>query len=202
MLEDTEKLMALAIDPEAKKKMAEESKAWFESEAKPLLEKSFKHHDTSNTGVLDKAEAAIFFKHMVGEETDFAQAMVAFSIEAGIKMSLATLESLSEEDREKIKPQLEEQMKKEIESAKADVQKKEENYKANKAELDAAAFSVLDTSGDGSLQLTEFLAAFEPDSTMNLEVHMALGYVTKEEVEEQKKREAAAKEQAGDCSQQ
>merc|ERR1719512_640972 len=113
---------------------------------------------------------------------------------------MGTLDSLSEEEREKIKPLLEEQMKKEIEAAQAEVQKKEENYKANKAEYDAAAFKVLDTNGDGTIQLVEFIAAFEPDTAKNLELKMAIGYMTKEEFEEQKKREEQAKD-AGGCSQ-
>merc|ERR1712039_528936 len=99
------------------------------------------------------------------------------------------LASLSEEKREKIKPQLETQMKK-------------DNYKANKSYLDSAAFKVLDTNADGTLQLVEFLAAFEPDSTRNLELHLALGFVTAEEVKAQREREERSIEQAGDCAQQ
>jgi len=202
LIGDQEKLMAIAMDPEAKTKMAEESKAWFDAEAKPLLEKSFKFHDTKNTDVLDKEEAAVFFTHLVQEDTDFAQAVSALTIEAGVKMSMGMLGSLSEEEREKIKPQLEEQMKQQIEASQAEVQKKEDAYKANKSDLDAAAFKVLDTNKDGTLQLSEFLAAFEPGSSKNVDLHVALGFVSKEEVEEQKKREEAAKEEAAGCSQQ
>merc|ERR1739844_753218 len=100
-------------------------------------------------------------------------------------------------EREKIKPHLEEQMKQRIEAAQADVQKKEDNYKANKADFDAAAFRVLDTNADGTLQLVEFIAAFEPDTEKNLALHLALGYIIKEEVEAQKKREEKATEDAG-----
>merc|ERR1712012_550657 len=104
-------------------------------------------------------------------------------------MSMAMLTSLSEEEREKIKPQMEEQMKQKIEASKDEVQKKEDAYKANKSDLDAAAFKVLDTNEDGTIQLSEFLAAFEPGTSKNLGLHVALGYVSKEEVEEQKRRE-------------
>lgn len=202
LISDQEKLLALAVDPEANKKLNEESKAWFESEAKPLLEKSFKRHDINNSDVLDPKEADLLFKHMVREETNFAQAISALSIEAGARMSMGMLKLVSIEEREKIKPLLEEQIKKKIESAMAEVQKKEDNYKANKADFDAAAFKVLDTNADGTLQLVEFLAAFEPHTSKNMEMYMALGYVTKEEFEEQKKREEQATEQAGECAQQ
>merc|ERR1711994_752863 len=141
----------------------------------------------------------------VHEETDMAKAMSALSIQAGIKMSLSMLEGMSQEDREQIKPEIEKQMKQAIETAKAEVQKKEDNYKADKAAHDAAAFKVLDTNGDGTVQLPEFIAAFEPETEMNTNLHIALGYLTKEEVEQQKKMQEQAKEDAkaaSDCNQQ
>merc|ERR1740121_2902378 len=115
------------------------------------------------------------------------------------------LDMLSEEEKEQIKPQLEEQMRKSIEIAQAEVQKKEDNYKASKAACDAAAFKVLDTNADGTIQVSEFLAAFEPETEKNVEMHIALGYLTKEEVDEQKKREQEAQERvqaAENCAQQ
>merc|ERR1719335_272530 len=48
-------------------------------------------------------------------------------------------------------------------------------YKANKPEKDAAIFKVMDTSGDGSIQLEEFIACFEPESEKNKEMMVALG---------------------------
>merc|ERR1719210_1929527 len=104
------------------------------------------------------------------------------------------LNSMSEEEREQVKPMLEEQMQKKIEAAQAEVQKKEDNYKANKAACDAAAFKVLDTNEDGTIQVSEFLAAFEPDTEKNVEMHIALGYLTQEEVDQQKAREQEAQE--------
>merc|ERR1712083_1265936 len=104
-----------------------------------------------------------------------------------------------------IKPQIEQQMKQAIDLAKAEVQKKEDRYKADKAAHDAAAFKVLDTNGDGTIQLSEFVAAFEPETETNISLHIALGYLTKEEVELQKQQEAQAKEDAqaaANCNQQ
>merc|ERR1719346_763807 len=106
---------------------------------------------------------------------------------------MGELETMSEEEREKLKPHLEEHMKKQIEAAQAEAQRKEDIYKANKADYNAAAFKVLDTNTDGTIQLVEFIAAFEPNSAKNLELKMAVGYMTKEDVEEQKKREEQAK---------
>merc|ERR1719411_18722 len=141
----------------------------------------------------DKDEAAVFFTNLMKEETDLAKAMSALTIEVGVKMGFAQLEGLSQEQREEMKPIFEQQIKTQIEAAKAQVQKKEDNYKAGKADHDAAAFKVLDKNGDGTIELAEFLAAFEPESQKNIDLHIALGYLTKEEVEAQQKAEAEAK---------
>jgi len=197
LIGDQERLMAIAMDPEAQKKIKEESQEWFRTEARPLLEKSFKHHDYRTSDTLDAEEAGRFFQHMIAAETQLAKAMSAFSIEAGIKMSMSMMESmLSPEEREAVKPQIEENIKKAIAIAKEEVQKKEDNYLANKAENDAAAFKVLDRNGDGTIQLQEFLSAFEPETERNVELHLALGFLTKEEIEQQKMQEEQAREQA------
>jgi len=192
LIGDQERLMAIAMDPEAQKKIKEESQEWFKTEARPLLEKSFKHHDYRTSDTLDPEEAGKFFQHMISAETQLAKAMSALAIEAGIKMSMQMLENmLGPEERIELKAQIEAQIQKAIEVAKAEVQKKEDNYMANKAENDKAAFKVLDRNGDGTIQLQEFLAAFEPETERNVELHLALGYLTQEEIEQQKMMEEA-----------
>merc|ERR1712129_111464 len=181
-------------------------KAWYLAEAKPLLEKSFKHHDTRENDTLDPQEAARFFEHMIGEETKLAKAMSALSIEAGIKMSVAMLENmLSAEEREEVRPQIEEQIRQTVADVKVEVQKKEDHYLLDKKAHDAAAFKVLDVNGDGTIQLGEFIAAFEPETERNTALHLALGFLTQEEIDKQKKLEAEASEKAGgapECNQQ
>merc|ERR1712183_4645 len=135
------------------------------------------------------------------EETDLAKAMSALTIEVGVKMGMAQLEGLSQEKREELKPVFEQQIKTQVEAAKAQVQKKEDNYKSDKATHDAAAMKVLDKNGDGTIELAEFLAAFEPESEKNIALHVALGYLTKE-VEAHKKMEEEAKAEAPECAQQ
>lgn len=206
LIADQEKLMAIAMAPEAQQKLKDDSKEWFQTEAKPLLEKSFKHHDTRENDLLDKEEAAAFFQHLISAETKLAKAMSALSIEAGIKMSMAMLENmLSAEERKEVQPQIEEQMKVAVEAAKKAVQEKEDAYIANKDKHDAMAFKVLDVNNDGTLQLSEFLAAFEPETERNAQLHLALGFLTQEEIDQQKKMEAAAAKEASDsegCPQQ
>merc|ERR1719422_889340 len=141
------------MDQEAQSKLKEESKSWFENEARPLLEKSFKHHDKRNVGVLNKEEASTFFSNMVSKETMQAKAMSALSIEAAIKMSFGQLEArLTPEQREELKPQIEEQILNAVETAKVEVQKKEDRYMENKSACDAAAFKVLDANSDGTIE--------------------------------------------------
>merc|ERR1719499_1332609 len=144
MIEDQERLLTLAVDPEAKKKFAEDQKAWFDIEAKPLLEKSFKHHDTKNTDVLDKEEAAVFFAHVVHEGMEFIKAISALQLEAELKLFPKVLrqalteaagqgDKLDKETSEAVEVTVEEELKEQgkiirqaIEEVKAEAQKKEE----------------------------------------------------------------------------
>lgn len=181
-------LLQTAMDPEASKKFRKESRAWYESDAKPLLTKSFQHHDPNGSNTLDKAEAAVFFKNLVGEDAAFSKAMAALAMELSIEQAAVILEQMvPPEDRETAKEQIEGRIKSVTQEAVADIQRKEETYCADRASKNVAAFKVLDTNGDGSLQLKEFLEAFEPNSQRNLDFHLALGFLTEEEVKEQKK---------------
>merc|ERR1719401_2332406 len=122
--------METAMNPDALKKVQAESKAWFESDGKPLLEKSFKHHDTKNTGVLDKEEASAFFAHLISEETAMAKAAGAKVVESGLATSMGMMESMVPPDqREAMKAQIQGQMTQAIEQVKVEVQKKEDAYK-------------------------------------------------------------------------
>merc|ERR1712228_364106 len=71
--------------------------------------------------------------------------------------------------------QIKSQMGVQIDLIKMAIEKAKDEYMANKAERDAASFKVIDTSGDGTLQEQEFLAAFEPESEKNVAFMKALG---------------------------
>merc|ERR1719330_463822 len=119
---------------------------------------------------------------------EWSKTVSALSIETSMVMNMAFLgDNMSAEGRERARESIEAEMKRKIARAKADVQTREERYKANKAAHDEAAFKVIDTNGDGTIQLSEFLAAFEPCSDRNTELHIALGFTTREEAEEQKR---------------
>merc|ERR1719401_2570403 len=100
-----------AMLPEALKKQSEETQAWYEIEAQPLLEKSFKHHDTKGTGVLDKEEARDFFEHMVSESTGIYKAAAAGTVETGLKDVLEMwgpmMEEMPPDERDAMKIKME-----------------------------------------------------------------------------------------------
>merc|ERR1711879_270066 len=111
---------------------------------------------------------------MIAEETSMAKAAGAMAVESGVKMSMSMLEAMVPPDqREAMKAQIEGEMKKAIDQVKTEVQKKEDSYMNDKEACDAAAFKVLDTNGDGTIQLNEFLAAFEPQSDKSNEFQLA-----------------------------
>jgi len=176
LMADQAKLIEIITNPESAKKFQDECNAWFEADAKPLLEKSFKEHDTKGTGVLDKEEAAAFFANLIDEDTQLSKAM---SASAG---ATAVRGQLKADNPEASDQQVEDRVKKAIEGRNAEIQKKQDAYTADKAARDAAALKVLDVSGDGTLDLKEFLAAFEPENKKNIELHLALGFLTEEEV--------------------
>lgn len=143
-----------------------EEKSFFKQVAKPLLEKSFARHDTNSSAVLEKDEAAVFFGQLVHVDSGFCKAISALQLDFE---SQQFPEGPAQGEA--------------IEKAKADIQKREDEYNADKAARDAAAFKVLDTNGDGTLQKSEFIAAFEPGSEINAKFLRALGYGRKEEVQ-------------------
>merc|ERR1719410_2290383 len=98
---------------------------------------------------------------------------------------MAMLDEMSPEEREAAKPQVEEQINEALQELKAEVQQQEDAYKADKAAYDAAALKVLDTNGDGTIQLDEFLRALEPGTELNNQLHIALGFISEEVVEEE-----------------
>ena len=70
-----------------------------------------------------------------------------------------------------------------------------EEYKANKAAMDAAAFKVLDVSGDGKLQEEEVLNALMLGTPQNKKLQAALGFG--EEKVDQIMQEYGVQQQAG-----
>jgi len=181
---DFEKALDIMMNPdgEAAKAKQQAGKDFYNAQCKPLLEKSFKHHDTKDTGVLDKEEAAEFFRKAVNEFVSFfgevAKAQMKMSIDMMMSMFGGFIDE-GDEGAKQAKKEMEAEIKKQlaamIKAINAGLEAVKKGYLDNKAERDVAAFKVLDTSGEGTIQLVEFLAAFEPESEKSTEFQAALG---------------------------
>lgn len=173
---DMDKMMEMAFDPELMAAEKAKQAAFIETECKPLLEKSFQKHDKNGNGTLSPEEAAAFFKNVTFEATEFVKAIAGMSLMFGLKQSIDMMvQMVPPEQMKEMAEEIKSQMSTQIDMMKKMIEKMKEDYLANKAELDAAAFKVVDTNGDGTLQKQEFIAAFEQDSEKNLAFMKALG---------------------------
>eukprot|EP00927_Polykrikos_kofoidii_P047245 TRINITY_DN4135_c1_g1_i1.p1 TRINITY_DN4135_c1_g1~~TRINITY_DN4135_c1_g1_i1.p1 ORF type:complete len:284 (-),score=86.52 TRINITY_DN4135_c1_g1_i1:136-987(-) len=164
----------------------EEAKVEFVS----LLEQSFDHHNTEGTGVLSPEEAQIFFSNLVAESGGFMQ-NIAITCMRTMSMTMLTQviaqmdeasagdDNMTPEAKAAVKMQvisgMKEGMQAEIGQLKASIELQIADYKANKEERDAAAFKVLDSSGNGTIEKEEFKEAFTPETEKNNQLMEALG---------------------------
>lgn len=183
--------MELMFDP-AGQQMIEAKMASIKSGGTPLLEQSFKHHDSNNDGVLDAEEAAVFFAHVVAEEGTFMEMTVSATTLASMKQMMQMAASMGQ--LQEMKAEIQPKLTQAFEDLHAEVEGMKAAYQTNKAERDAAAFKICDTNGDGTLQLEELVAALVPGEPKNEEFTAALGF--------QSAKPPSASPQGGDCPQQ
>merc|ERR1712048_717740 len=84
-------------------------------------------------------------------------------------------------EMKKAEKEMEKQIKEAVAAAKKDAEQRRKNYKAQKKDFDEAAFKAMDTNGDGSIVLEEFLAFFDPATEKHDELLVALGFMTEQE---------------------
>jgi hypothetical protein len=134
---------------------------------KPVIEKAFKQHDTNDTNVLDKEEAATFWDQLMDEQSVLAQDLwhmrVVHKIDVDYTMrgihAVTGGEDVARMDRQN----------------KEFVKKMLDEYKAKKVERNAAAFKIVDVNGDGTLQLSELTGALLPGSEKHKQLMQTLG---------------------------
>jgi len=192
---DPAEAMAMALmmgGADADAAMAKEKK-WYDEVGKPILEKSFEHHDKDKSKKLDKAEGEKFFANLIQEEETFMAAMseagIRASMQAGMQMSMGMamafgggeMDKQMQAEMAKAKKEMEKQIKAAVVAAKKDAEQRRKNYKAQKKDFDEAGFKVMDTNGDGSIVLEEFLAFFDPATEKHDELLVALGFMTEQE---------------------
>lgn len=182
--------MALMGGADADAAMGKEKK-WYDETGKAILEKSFDHHDKDKSKKLEKAEAEKFFTNLIQEEETFMAAMseagIRAAIQGSMQMSMGFAMAFGGDDKEmkaqmkKAEKDMNKQIKEAVAAAKKDAEQRRKNYKAQKKDFDEAAFKVMDTNGDGSIVLEEFLTFFDPATDKHDELLVALGFMTEQE---------------------
>jgi Ca2+-binding EF-hand superfamily protein len=177
-LTDPAYALEMACDPEASKQAKERIQDLFQNECKPHLVKAFERHDTDNGGTLCTEEAKKLFENLTAESATFVKAIHYLSVMIGVRTVIQQIEDTDGIDSESMNAagglvftrvgEAMEELTKQVESQQA-------TYEKESAKMNAAAFKVLDSSGDGTIQLEEFLAAFEPESKKNKDFLAALG---------------------------
>merc|ERR1719491_195441 len=160
---------------------------WYNKTGKPILTKSFLHHDTNDTSELEREEAKAFFLNLIQESETFTialaqvmgQKMLNFQVEM-MKM-MPVMPGAEKPDFKKIEKTATNELEKALAAQKKDYANRVENYKKNKAIYDQRAFRVLDTNGDGKIKLGEFLDAFSPTANKFNELMVALNFMTETE---------------------
>jgi len=176
LLEPSKLYELISSGQDVQEYMKQEMGAWFNSTGKPLLQKSFDHHDTNANGVLDADEAAVFYKHLVEMKWQVVDEMLEPLMMAGAKAMATVAFKPNERDmaervvKEKFAPLLVE-----LREKVANVVK---DYKENQAEKDKAAFAVMDVNGDGTLIVEEFLSTMMPLSDKYNEFWAAIGFTS------------------------
>jgi len=172
----------------------EEQAETIKAKLPPIIEQSFDHHDIKKNGILDQDEARIFCEHYVElflkfhEERQLklvkTQAQASKSSQRGVatlmSMMLGALDDpplMGGDGAEMTEEQMKDVPKFSEQAVTKRVQAKRDDYKANKAERDEAAFKFLDVSGDGKVQKRDVVLALTPDTQMYDDVHEALGLI-------------------------
>lgn len=167
MKKTQEAIMPLIFDREALQAKVAELKAEMQKTTTPILEKSFDHHDTKRTGVLDPEEAAVFFDHFVGKQGQFLEAILQQAIMNSIEqVSQMFGGSLEGEEKDKMMEKVDAATKDAMDMIHELLKEFEKEYHENKEERDAAAFAQMDVNCDGTLTRDEFLAIFQDELKM------------------------------------
>jgi len=167
---DTEKTMMAAsqcfVDEDIEQMGKQEEEFTKQHEAmvencQGLFAKSFDHHDKNGDGVLSKDEAAVFFEHFMDAHVLSVESMMEDGPHQLIMQEMMDSGTFEEEVR----------------AERERIAKKMEDYKAHKTKRNAAAFAVVDKSGERTLKRDNFLECVSFDSYMNSRFMDALGLI-------------------------
>merc|ERR1739848_874900 len=125
--------------------MTSDMDEWYNRTGKPILTKSFLHHDTNDTSTLEKEEAHAFFLNLIQEAETFT---IALAQVMGQKMLNSHVEMMkaSKIDYKKFEKTAKNELEKALAAQKKDYATRIEHYQKDKATYDKRAFQVLDTN--------------------------------------------------------
>lgn len=144
---------------------------------KEVLEKSFKRHDANCTNILERDEAVIFFSNLVRVASEWARAFMVYGVEQVISQQLQefALMGTKAERKKKVINLAKEPLRKLVDGITAKSKAIIDEYEIAKEAKNAALFKIFDTKGDGTIQLTEFIDAMNPNGGKHEAVMQAAG---------------------------
>lgn len=170
-------------------KQEEALQQWLEkqytSRLQPLIKQIFAHHDKDDSGALSREESIVLFSSYISKLTEFAEVAVQASLDSLIAEHACDSKT-SNKVTEKMKGFVKEQL--------ANFQSEKDKNGCYKK-----SFELLDSSGDGEIQLKELMEALIPGRYRYREFHKAMKLVTPEVLESKVKelthttKKAAAK---------
>jgi len=146
-------------------------------EFQQLLGKSFDHHDTNGSGVLEPAEAKVFFKNLLLANSQLSDSIIECVVMQTVQAELQRLlkELPSEEDRKEARAEAKDGIRVAMMEHKKGTAKKIMEFKKNAAQRCEDAFEIIDKNEDETLQRAEFLEAMRPNSEKYDALIAALG---------------------------
>lgn len=196
VLADPIERLMIQTDPE-KLKEFRATQEKFVQKLRDIGGKSFDHHDINNSGVLEVDESQALFSHFVERLVSFTINTSREEIEVAVAKQLEYYKTVLGDDNEAKIKEIEEQLSTAVKTALDQIlatnKERGDAYATEKPAKDAAAFAALDKNGDGKLTKEAVVEALTPDTETHFVFLVALGMMTVDEVEEQKKTKVAQK---------
>merc|ERR1719331_2169699 len=110
--------------------MKQEMVDWYDKEGKPVLEKSFKHHDKDDSKALEREEAKVFFLNLIQETETFTVALAQTTAKVQMQTTTKMMAGMiGKKEAKAMEKQAKEQLDAHLKAQAADLKKRIEAYK-------------------------------------------------------------------------